>query len=127
MSTIALLEAGGKNPESAHHIELLLALAALAADEQAWAFCAELREQLQALGHVSPELTFNLALQLERTGHQQEAVKLYLEAIQERPEFPAALVNLGNLLDHWGDRDHAVRCWLRALQLQPDLAIGYFG
>lgn len=114
------------SPNRPDAVGLLLGLAALAVDEREWAFCAELRQQLRALGHHSPELAFNLALALERTGHRQEAVALYLEAIEERPDFPAALVNLGNLLDHCGDRDHAIRCWLQALKLQPDLAVDYF-
>jgi tetratricopeptide (TPR) repeat protein len=51
---------------------------------------------------------------------------LYREALEERPEFAEALLNLGHVLKSQGRPDEARDCWKQALDKKPELAQGYF-
>jgi len=53
-------------------------------------------------------------------------VRLYNEALSERPNFPEALLNLGHALKAQGHEDEARKYWRQALEARPELAQGYF-
>jgi len=63
---------------------------------------------------------------LQKSGQLDDAVRLYKEALQERPQFPEALLNLGHVLKNQGRQDEARTCWKQALEQKPELAQGYF-
>ena len=54
------------------------------------------------------------------------AIRLYREAISQRPNFAEALLNLGHALKSQGQADEARTCWKQALDVKPELAQGYF-
>ena len=82
--------------------------------------------KLIELGERSPELFYNTGLLLQRTGQVDDAVRLYREALNERPNFAEALLNLGHALRSQGHQDEARNCWRQALEARPELAQGYF-
>jgi tetratricopeptide (TPR) repeat protein len=63
---------------------------------------------------------------LQKSGQLNDAEKLYREALQERDQFPEALLNLGHVLKGLGQQDEARDCWKKALEQKPDLAESYF-
>jgi len=63
---------------------------------------------------------------LQKSGKNDEAIKHYKEAIQQRPNFAEALLNLGHALKAQGKPDEARSCWKQALDVKPELAQGYF-
>ena len=56
----------------------------------------------------------------------EDAIRLYQEALAERPNFAEALLNLGHALKSQGNLDEARNCWRQALEQKPELATGYF-
>ena len=62
----------------------------------------------------------------EKSGKVEEAIKLYRDAIAQRPNFAEALLNLGHALKAKGHQDEAKTCWKQALEVKPELAQGYF-
>jgi protein O-GlcNAc transferase len=99
-----------------------MALAALACENGELAKGLAARQRMCDLGEKKPELTFNLALALERQGKLEEAKQLYCEAVMERPTFAAPLVNLGHMLESDGMRDQALECWSRAFNREVETA-----
>jgi tetratricopeptide (TPR) repeat protein len=77
-------------------------------------------------GERSPELVYNTGLLLHRTGQVDDAIRLYKEALAEKPEFAEALLNLGHALNDKGQTEEARMFWKRALACNPELAQGYF-
>jgi tetratricopeptide (TPR) repeat protein len=71
-------------------------------------------------------LFYNTGLLLQKSGQLDDAERLYKEALQERPSFPEALLNLGHVLKSQGKQDEARDCWKQALEQKPELAQGYF-
>jgi tetratricopeptide (TPR) repeat protein len=63
---------------------------------------------------------------LQKTGQLDDAIRLYREAIAQRPNFAEALLNLGHALKSQGAQDEARSCWKQALDFKPELATGYF-
>ena len=61
------------------------------------------------------------------TTNVDDAIKLYHEALAERPNFPEALLNLGHALKSKGSVEEARNYWRQALEHKPELATGYFG
>jgi tetratricopeptide (TPR) repeat protein len=59
---------------------------------------------------------------LREQGKLGEAVPLLRRAVQLRPDFAVAHVNLGSALKDQGKLDEAVACYRRALQLKPHVA-----
>jgi len=53
-------------------------------------------------------------------------VRLYQEALAERPQFAEALLNLGHAMKAQGNLDGARNYWRQALEQKPELASGYF-
>ena len=56
----------------------------------------------------------------------ESAIQHYREALNERPNFAEALLNLGHALKQQGQQDEARQCWKQALEARPELAQGYF-
>ena len=86
----------------------------------------ELQGKLIDQGEKTPELYYNTGLLLQKSGKTDEAIKLYREAIAQRPNFAEALLNLGHALKAQGQQDEARNCWKQALDVKPELAQGYF-
>lgn len=85
-----------------------------------------IRRQLVQLKINAADLTFQVARWLESKGRLDDALKVYADALKERPAFPEALLNLGHLLRRQGKENEANECWRRALHLKPELAARYF-
>ena len=83
-------------------------------------------EKLIESGERTPELFYNTGLLLQRSGNIEDAIKLYQEALNERPNFAEALLNLGHALKAKGEVEEARNCWRQALEFKPELAAGYF-
>jgi tetratricopeptide (TPR) repeat protein len=64
---------------------------------------------------------------LQKSGQLEDAARLYREALEERPGFAEALLNLGHVLKSQGRQEEAKDCWKQALDQKPELAQGYFG
>ena len=87
----------------------------------------DLQARLIELGEHAPELFYNTGLLLQKTGQTEDAIRLYKEAINEKPGFAEALLNLGHALKAKGQQEEANDCWKQALKAKPELAHGYFG
>lgn len=59
---------------------------------------------------------FNLGSLLRPAGHIEQAIAAYQEALQLRPDFYQAAVNLGLTLEAQGNQAGAMAIWLQALQ-----------
>jgi len=99
-----------------------IAMAALACENGQLATALAARQRVCELGGKKPELTFNLALALEREQMREEAKQLYCEAVREGPTFAAALLNLGHMLEAEGMREQALECWKRAFRPEDQTA-----
>ena len=77
-------------------------------------------------GERTPELFYNTGLLLQKSGQVEDAVRLYQEALAERPQFAEALLNLGHAMKAQGNLDGARNYWRQALEQKPELATGYF-
>ena len=66
----------------------------------------------------------NLAAIYQMKGNKEKEQIIYLlkKALQIKPDFPDALINLGNALQENGDLDSAIPCFQKALQIKPDFA-----
>jgi protein O-GlcNAc transferase len=96
-------------------IDALRGLAALAVEREDLDKALDLQAKLIEAGERTPELFYNTGLLLQKSGQVEDAVRLYHEALAERPNFAEALLNLGA-------RDY----WRQALEQKPELAAGYF-
>jgi protein O-GlcNAc transferase len=85
-----------------------------------------LHSKLIENGERAPEFLYNAALLHQKSGQQEQAVKLYREALVASPDFPEALLNLGIALEALGQKEEARASWQKALVLKPELAKGYF-
>ena len=101
-------------------------LAALAVEREEYDRALDLQARLINLGEKTPELFYNTGLLLQKTGQLEDAIRLYREAIAQRPNFAEALLNLGHALKSKGEQDEARSCWKQALDFKPELATGYF-
>ena len=55
-----------------------------------------------------------------------EAVACYRRALELKPDFTEAHINLGNALKDQGKLDEAVACYRRAMELKPDYAGAHY-
>ncbi len=101
-------------------------LAVLAIEREDFAEALDFQARLIDRGERSPELFYNTGLLLHKTGQIEDAVKLYREALADRPDFSEALLNLGHALKEQGHTDEARVFWSQALAAKPELAEGYF-
>jgi tetratricopeptide (TPR) repeat protein len=71
------------------------------------------------------EMSFNLAVVEERSGHPASAITYYERAIGLSPSDVRAITNLGLLLDRQGNWERAATLHRRVIELSPKKAIGY--
>ena len=107
-------------------IDALRGLAALALEREAWDQALELQARLIENGERSPELFYNTGLLLQKSGQIEDAIKLYREAIADKPDFAEALLNLGHALKEAGQQEEARKYWKQAVAAKPEYAHGYF-
>ena len=73
-----------------------------------------------------PATLYVAARSVKRLGDLDEAEALYLRALDLRPRWPEAMVNLGNVRFLRGDLEGAEALYARAIDLDPALAPAYF-
>ena len=69
-----------------------------------------------------PEQLFNLATELQRQGHNAEALPLFQQAVVLDPDFSRTHHNLAGALAASGQLDAAIAAMRRAIELDPDIA-----
>ena len=109
-----------------HSIDALRGLAALAVEREDVEKALDLQAKLIEAGERTPELFYNTGLLLQKAGQHEDAIRLYQEALTERPNFAEALLNLGHALKAQGNVEEARNYWRQALEQKPELATGYF-
>ena len=104
-------------------IDAMRGLAAMAVEREDLPKALDLQAKLIESGERTPELFYNTGLLLQKSGQLDDAIKLYQEALTERPNFAEALLNLGHALKAKGrSRKRAttgVRRWSRSLSWPP--------
>ena len=83
-------------------IDALRGLAALAVEREDLDKALDLQAKLIEAGERTPELFYNTGLLLQKSGQMEDAIRLYQEALAERPNFAEALLNLGHALKSQG-------------------------
>ena len=83
-------------------IDALRGLAALAVEREELDKALDLQAKLIEAGERTPELFYNTGLLLQKSGQIEDAIRLYQEALTERPNFAEALLNLGHALEVQG-------------------------
>ncbi|KAI8995630.1 TPR-like protein [Trametes punicea] len=68
-----------------------------------------------------PHLLTNLGSLLKDQGQTEQAIKLYMKAVEEKPDFDIALANLGNAIKDVGRPWDAVEYYKRATRVNPNL------
>ncbi len=108
-------------------VEFLRLLAAIAIGEKNAAEAAKLEGQLAQLGERAPELSYNVGVLLQEAEKYEEAAQAFERALEGKPNFGEALLNLGHAMKALGRESEAAEYWQGAAQLMPELAAGYFG
>lgn len=70
---------------------------------------------------LSPERLNDLGVMLERRGMLEPAQRHYRMAVERKPSFARAWVNLGNVARREGHHDEALEYYRRAMQQDPEL------
>jgi len=110
-------------PKNTDALRALIAIAIERKDHQrGW----ELLQKLNALGDRSVELSYNLGLLLQAAGENKLAADCYRIAVDKKPEFSEALLNLGHALKAIGQEEEARQAWSKAVSNDPALATKYF-
>src|SRR5262249_43505630 len=78
--------------------DALRALTAIAIERKDHKRAWELHQKLTALGERSIELSYNLGLLLQAAGENKLAAECYQIAVEKKPDFSEALLNLGHAL-----------------------------
>ncbi|XP_016130121.1 transmembrane and TPR repeat-containing protein 2 [Sinocyclocheilus grahami] len=81
---------------------------------------AEMAEKAAQLDSEEFDVVFSAAHMLRQASLNDPAEKYYRQAANLRPNYPAALMNLGAILHLNGKLQEAEANYLRALQLKPD-------
>lgn len=81
---------------------------------------AEMAKKAAELDSTEFDVVFNAAHMLRQASLNEAAEKYYDLAARLRPNYPAALMNLGAILHLNGRLQEAEANYLRALQLKPD-------
>ncbi|EJF66698.1 TPR-like protein [Dichomitus squalens LYAD-421 SS1] len=68
-----------------------------------------------------PHLLTNLGSLLKDQGQVEQAIKLYMKAIEQKPDFDIALANLGNAIKDIGRPWDAIEYYRRAAAVNPSL------
>jgi tetratricopeptide (TPR) repeat protein len=85
-----------------------------------------LHARLIELNAGTAEVYYNCGLLAQKLSRNDKAVEFYRKALEQRADFPEALLNLGHVLSAAGREEEARACWAPALELKPELAAGYF-
>jgi protein O-GlcNAc transferase len=110
-------------PQNTDALHALIAIAVERKDHsRAW----ELHQRSKGLGQPSVELSYNLGLLLQSAGESGKAAECYQLAVDTKPDFRAALTNLGHSLKASGKDDEARAAFSKAIQVDPELAAKYF-
>jgi tetratricopeptide (TPR) repeat protein len=83
-------------------VDALRGLAGIAIERNAFQQALEFHGKLIDLGERTPDLLYNTGLLLQKAGQNDNAARLYEEALREKPDFSEALVNLGLALEALG-------------------------
>jgi tetratricopeptide (TPR) repeat protein len=75
---------------------------------------------------ATPEIFYNTGLLSQQLNNPEDAARFYRLALDARPDFAEAKLNLGHVLQLLGHKDEAQACWVQALEVKPELARGYF-
>ena len=110
----------------ADSVDALRGLAAIAVEQEDFGQALDYQARLIDLGERSPELFYNTGLLLQKSGQLDDAIRLYYEALAEKPAFAEALLNLGHALKAQGRTEEAKSYWRQAIDAKPELATGYF-
>ena len=62
----------------------------------------------------------------QKRGQMADAARYYERALEQKPEFAEALLNLGHARKALGDERGARACWRKAVETKPEFAEGYF-
>ncbi|BDC52701.1 hypothetical protein F183_A50160 [Bryobacterales bacterium F-183] len=121
----ALLQAVHLKPDQTVWIQALERIAIERDDALVALDCHEKLLQDAAEAETA-EVAYNLGLVLQQESEPELAAKCYLKALETRPDFEDALLNLGHALFEMGREPEARACWSKAINLNPELAVGYF-
>lgn len=108
------------------NVDALRALTAIAIERKDHQRGWELLQKLTALGERPVELSYNLGLLLQSAGENVSAIECYRIALEKKPDFSEALLNLGHALKAIGNEDEARHIWSEAVTADPELAGKYF-
>ena len=103
-------------------VAALRCLAAIAIERQDLKDALALHKQLLEADGPSAELLYNTGLLLQKLGRTADAVGYYRQALDLRPGFPHALLNLGHALTTLGKHEEAHSHWQAALRADSELA-----
>ncbi len=88
---------------------------------------AELGAKVRSMPARSPEQWFALALEMEADAEgRAEAIAAYQHALEKKPDWLEARLNLGALLYEQGAVEEAARQFQRAVELAPGSAVARF-
>lgn len=76
---------------------------------------------------ISALNTFEQALEANRAGHSEDAIRLFDQWLAEHPQDAAALTNVGNILALRGQHAAAIALFRRAIAIAPGLAGAWTG
>lgn len=122
----AILKAVHLKPEQTEWIQALERIAIERDDALVALDCHEKLTQDATPDAESAEMAYNLGLVLQQESEPELAAKCYIKALETRPDFEDALLNLGHALFEMGREPEARACWSKAIHLNPELAVGYF-
>jgi tetratricopeptide (TPR) repeat protein len=100
----------------------LRCLAAMAVERQDFKQASALFQQLLEAEGSGPELLYNAGLASQKLGRAADAAAYYRKALEQRPEFPEAHLNLGHALMASGEYEEARSCWQAAARGNLNLA-----
>src|SRR6185295_17193938 len=87
------------------NIEAMAALQAIALERKDVGKALDWQARLAALKAHSPELSYNLGLELEAKGTHEEAARCYEQTLDKEPEFAEASLTLGHTLKALGKEE----------------------
>ena len=87
----------------------------------------ELLRKAVALSPDNHEFAGNLASILAKTFRTDEALTIYVDALDNTPDDPDLLCNIGNAISHQGDHVMAADKYLRALEIDSDYVDAHAG
>jgi tetratricopeptide (TPR) repeat protein len=119
----AVLKALELKPDETSWIESLEQIAVERDDALVALDC---HEKLADSNIETPEMAYNLGVVLQIENEPELAAKCFVRALEQKPDFCHALLNLGHALRQLGREDEARACWGKAVRLDPTLATGYF-